>query len=66
MECVNLKETFGKRFKIAWDESYDAERGASSAQRRSLADTIFPCPHGHIYPYGGEMLVASTARRGRV
>ncbi len=65
MECVNLKETFGKRFKIAWDESYYAERGASARSDDPWLQ-IIPCQHGHIYPYGGEMLVASTARHGRV
>ena len=27
MECVNLKERFGKRFKVGHDEAYFAERG---------------------------------------
>ena len=27
---------------------------------------IIPCRHGHIYPYGGDRLVASTAKRGSV
>ncbi|MHB8953846.1 MAG: hypothetical protein ACYC4U_12825 [Pirellulaceae bacterium] len=65
MECVNLKKMFGDRFKITWDESYFAEHG-ENARADDPWLQIIPCQHGHIYPYGGEIMVASTAKRGGV
>ena len=65
MECVNLKKAFGDRFKIAWDESYFAEHGRSARADDPWLQ-IIPCQHGHIYPYGGDRLVASTDKRGSV
>lgn len=65
MECVNLRAKFGDRFKVIMEESYAAERG-SGARADDPWLQIIPCQHGHIYPYGDDMLVASTAKRGRV
>jgi hypothetical protein len=65
MECVNLKKVFGSRFKVTWEESYFAEHGRSARADDPWLQ-IIPCQHGHIYPYGGDMLVASTAKPGRV
>ncbi len=30
MECINLKEQFGKRFRVRYEESYYADRGAGA------------------------------------
>ncbi len=65
MECVNLKKVFGDRYRITRDDSYFAERGESARAEDPWLQVV-PCQHGHIYPYGGQMLVASTAKRGRV
>jgi hypothetical protein len=63
--CVNLKERFGRRFKVALDESYHAER---SQYRESEAPWLMmiPCQHGHICPWGGENLAACTRTAGPI
>ena len=62
MECVNLKERFGKRFKVGHDEAYFAERG-----ERGFADDpqlqIIPGRRGHVFPGPGDLL-AAFCRRG--
>jgi len=62
MECVNLKERFGKRFKVGHDEAYFAERG-----ERAFADDpqlqIIPGRRGHVFPGPGDLL-AAFCRRG--
>ena len=65
MECVNLKERFGKRYRVRHEESYRAARG-----NRAWADDpwlqIVPCQHGHVFPHGVDMLAASTDRSGSI
>ncbi len=56
--CLNLRETFGDRYRITYEESYFAER-----TRRTVEDPwlmILPCRNGHIYPHGGDLLGVST------
>ena len=56
--CVNLKERFGDRYKVTYEESYYAERS-----RHTVVDPwlmIIPCKYGHIFPWGGELLAASV------
>jgi hypothetical protein len=65
MECINLKERFGGRFKVEFEESYDAERPEFRAAE-ALWLMVIPCQHGHICPWGGELLAACTNRRGLV
>ena len=63
-ECVNLKDRFGDRFKVDYEESYFAERTI-----RSVVDPwlmIVLCANGEIGPYGGEHLLACTRSRGPV
>lgn len=53
--CVNLRERFGRQFKVSYEESYYADRGTGAW----LPDPwlmILPCRFGHIYPHGGAML----------
>ena len=63
MECVNLKERFGKRYRVRYEESYYVEHGS-----RAWGDDpwlqVIPCDLGHIFPHGGNLLAASTNRRG--
>ena len=56
--CVNLKERFGRRFRIAYEESYRAAYGPG-ATRQDPWLMIVPCRYGHIFPHGGTMLAAS-------
>ena len=63
--CINLRERFGRRYKVVYEESYHVERG----QRGRLEDPwlmIIPCKHGHIGPWDGQRLVACTDRPGYV
>lgn len=65
MECVNLKERFGQRYRVRYEESYRAQYGP----RAFTVDPwlqIIPCQHGHVLPHGGDMLAASTDRRGPI
>jgi len=65
MDCVNLKERFGNRFKIQHEESYAAERSEfRTAQEPWLQ--IIPCRHGHICPCGRSTLAACTDKAGGV
>ena len=63
MDCVNLKECFGRKYKVRREESYYADRGP-----RAWADDpwlqIMPCLLGHIFPHGGDVLAASTDKAG--
>ena len=64
-ECVNLKERFGDRFKVANEESYQAERGDHGRAEDPWLMVIL-CLNGEIYPYGDDQLVASTKVAGGV
>ena len=62
MECINLKERFGKRYKVRYAEDYFAQYGP----RAITVDPwyqIIPCIGGEIYPHGGDKL-AAFLRRG--
>lgn len=64
-DCINLKQRFGHRWRIDRDESYQAERGKRARSVDPWTMRI-PCKHGHIAPHGGNLLIASTDRRGPV
>jgi hypothetical protein len=65
VECVNLKERFGRRFKVVYEESYYAERPEFRAAEAPWLMMI-PCQHGHICPWGGENLAACTRTAGPI
>ena len=65
MDCINLKEQFGDRFKVEYEESYYAQYG-EHAWREDPHYMILLCRHGHIYPHGSATLAASISRRGAV
>ena len=59
MDCVNLRERFGRQYRVEHEESYYAQHG----HHARVADPwlmVIPCVHGHIYPHGGNMLAASV------
>ncbi len=63
MDCINLRERFGDRYKVTYEESYYAQHG----KRGRAVDPwlmIIPCEHGHIYPHGGDLLAFATDKRG--
>jgi hypothetical protein len=65
MHCINLKERFGDRYKIDVDETYYAERPEFRAQEFPWHTQIL-CQHGHICPWGGDLLAACTNLSGPV
>jgi len=63
--AINLKERFGDVYRVDYGESYGAERG----DRGRLEEPwlmILSCDHGHICPWGGDLLAACTNKRGSV
>jgi hypothetical protein len=65
MDCVNVRERFGQRYRVEYEESYYAER----PEYRSAEEVwlqIIPCQRGHIYPHGGKMLAAATNGPGPI
>ena len=65
MDCINLQAVFGDRFQIELDESYYAQYGENARTVDPWYMQI-PCQHGHICPFGGELLAACTNNRGPV
>ena len=63
--CIDLKDLFGDRYQVVYEESYEAERGRSARGHEPWL-LMIPCKFGHIYPQGGELLAASTDHRGPV
>lgn len=57
MNCVNLREQFGERFRIEYDEAHRGRGDDPWLQ-------VIPCLRGHIYPHGGELLGIATNSRG--
>jgi hypothetical protein len=57
MKCINLKERFGRLFKVRSEESYYAERSQFRAAEAPWL-MVIPCVGGEIYPHGGDTLAA--------
>ena len=53
--CVDLKEEFGDRYRIAKDESYHAEHGPNAWTHDPWL-LVIPCRLGSIHPHGGSTL----------
>jgi hypothetical protein len=61
--CVDLRATFGRRFRYVHDPSFAAERPDQRAVEAAWLTRI-PCRFGFIAPHGGRQLAAySTTRR---
>lgn len=65
MDCVNLKREFGNAYRVQYEESYRAEYGPNCRVEVPWL-MITPCRNGHVYPWGGRELAASTDRLGSV
>jgi hypothetical protein len=65
MTCINLKERFGDRFKVVYEESYYADRG-ENARAEDPWYMILLCQNGHISPWDDKRLAACTSRPGSV
>jgi hypothetical protein len=58
-DCVDLRERFGRRYRIEYEPSYAAEYGVNARVHDPWL-TIIPCRYGHIFPHGGSTLAASV------
>ncbi len=65
MDCINLKERFGDRFKVTYEESYYAQFGPN-ARIEDPWLMIIPCQAGHICPGGVGRLMACTDSAGSI
>jgi hypothetical protein len=62
---INLREQYGHRYRIEHEPAYYAEHG-STARIGDLWLQMIPGRHGHIFPFGGTTLAASSNTRGPV
>jgi len=65
MKCIDLKQRFGDRFKVAYEESYYAEYGPD-ARTVDPWLMIILCQHGEICPWGDDNLAACTNHAGPI
>jgi hypothetical protein len=59
MSCIDLRQRFGKRYRITRDPAYFAEYG-KGARTPDPWYWIIPCRNGHFYPWGNTRLAASV------
>lgn len=56
---INLRERFGRWYRVAYEESYQASYGQGAAREDPWL-MILLCRYGHLYPFGGNNLAASV------
>ena len=61
MECINLQEQFGTRYRVTFDAAYSPKH----VPRDKLDPWAMqiPCQRGIVYPHGGDVLVAEVEGR---
>lgn len=57
MNPINLRQRFGNRYRIEYDEAHISRKDDPWLQ-------IIPCLRGHIYPHSSELLGVATNSRG--
>ncbi len=57
--CINLKERYGRRYRVVPEESYQGEYGDGARTPDPWLLTI-PCRFGHVFPHGSDLLAASV------
>jgi hypothetical protein len=62
--CPNLKQLFGKRYRVSYEESYYAERGTMLARTPDPWLMIIRGRLGHVFPHGRNLLAVATDKRG--
>ncbi len=63
MDCLNLKERFGRRYRVAHEAAISGQR------ERFPADPwlqVILCRNGHIAPWGQNLLAACTRKGGPI
>ncbi len=61
--CINLRERYGRSYKVGYEESYYAQYGPRARVEDPWLQ-IIPCRAGHIFPHGGTKLAAVTNKLG--
>lgn len=61
--CIDLRERFGRTYRISYDEAYEAEHGEHGRAEDAWLQ-IIPGRKGHVYPHGGDKLGVATNGRG--
>lgn len=61
-QCIDLRATYGRAFRYTMDPSFDAERPEFRAVEKPWLTRI-ACRKGHICPWGGRDLAATSSRR---
>ena len=64
-DCINLKDLVGDKWRVGYEDSYEAEYG-ENARTSDPWLMIALCRHGHLFPWGDDLLAASTDKRGPV
>jgi hypothetical protein len=63
MDCINLQQKFGTRYRITFDPSYSPKH----VPRDKLDPWMMqiPCQRGVVYPYGGDLLAVEVEDRAQ-
>ena len=62
--CINLREQFGQQWRIEYEESRPVKGEGSQSDNMWLQ--MIPCQHGHICPWGLDLLAACPNSRGTI
>ncbi|MCC6126622.1 MAG: hypothetical protein IT426_16800 [Pirellulales bacterium] len=63
LTCIDLTQRFGKIYRVNYEESHRAAYGPNGKTDDPWLK-IIPCQRGHIFPWGGNRLAASTKTIG--
>ena len=64
MDCINLRQEFGRRYRVRFDPAYTA-KGRPHAQRDPWM-MVLPCRYGTIYPEGRRYLRIDLVRHNQI
>jgi hypothetical protein len=64
MQCVNLRERFGRYYVVNENRLYTKQRG--TGQLSDPWQQVLLCRNGHICPWGNNLLAACTVKSGQV
>ena len=62
-QCINLRERFGRKYRIAYEASYQHEYGPGARVEDPWL-MILPGARGHVFPWDATRLAASTNSAG--
>ena len=63
MNCINLKERYGDKYRVRHE---DWTWGRKSHISSDPWEMVILCKYGHVCPWGGNDLAACTDRSGRI